>query len=54
MVRTGSAILIFFIVFKNKQILPGAISNHVWLAIFIYILRFCADITEKKDSNNNF
>ena len=54
MVRTGSAILIFFIVLKDKQISQGAISSHAWLAIFIYILRFCEDITEKNDSNNNF
>ena len=24
------------------------------MAIFIYILGFCEDITEKKDSNNTF
>ena len=28
----------------------GAISSHAWLAIVIYILRFCEDITEKNDS----
>ena len=54
MVKTGSAILIFFIVLKDKQISQGAISSHAWLAIFIYILRFWEDITEKNVSNNNF
>ena len=55
MVRARSAILIFFIVLKDKQIFPGGvIFSHAWLAVFIYILRFCEDITEKNDSNNNF
>ena len=29
-----------------------AISNHAWQAI--YILRFCEDITERNDCNNDF
>ena len=35
--------------FKRQTNVPmGAVSSHAWLAIFIYILGFCEDITEKK------
>ena len=56
MMRTRSLILIlvFFIVLKGKEISQGAISSHAWLTIFIYILRFCEDITEKIEPNNDF
>ena len=46
--RTGSAVLIFFIVLKDKEISQGAISSHAWLDIFFYIFRFYEEITEKK------
>ena len=49
MVRTGYAILIFFIVLKTKKFSPWAITNHARLAIFIYILRFYEDITTEKN-----
>ena len=52
MVRTGSAL--FFIVLKDKKFSQWAISSHAELAIFIYILGFSEDITEKSDSNDNF
>ena len=55
MERTRSAIFVFFINLKGNEIFPGgAIFSHAWLAIFIYILRFCEDINAKIDSNNNF
>ena len=54
MERTRSAIFVFFIVLNGKEIFPGAISSHGWLAIFIDILRFCEDNIAKNDSNNNF
>ena len=49
MVRTGYAILIFFIVLKTKKFPPWAIASHARLAIFIYILRFYEDITTEKN-----
>ena len=55
MERTRSAIFVFFISLKSKEIFPGgAISSHAWLAIFIYILRFCENITVKNHSNDIF
>ena len=45
--RTGSAILVFFIVLKVKKFSHRTISSHAWLAIFIYILKFYEDITKK-------
>ena len=54
MVRSRSAILIFFLLLKDKKNFQRVISSHAWLAIFIYILGFCENITEKDHSNNSF
>ena len=48
MVRTGFTILIYFIVLKEKQMLAGGNLQPCMAAIFIYILKFCEDITGKK------
>ena len=50
MVRTGSVINIVDILDRFKRqisFLRGADFSHAWLAILIYILRFCEDITIK-------
>ena len=47
MVRAGSAILIFFIVLKDKKIFPGGNLQSCMAGYFHYILRFFEDITEK-------
>ena len=50
MERTGSVINIVNILdrFKRQRnFLRGADFSHAWLAILIYILRFCEDITIK-------
>ena len=49
-----TGMLIFFIVLKGKEISPGAITSHAQLNIFIYILRFYEDTTEKNNSNDSF
>ena len=55
MVRTGSAILKFFNVLKNKQVFPGGNLQPCMAGFFVYILMIWEDITEKKpDSNNSF
>ena len=54
MVRTGSAILMFFIVLKDKQIFPGGNLQPYMAGCFHLYLRFCEYLTEKIDSNNNF
>ena len=51
MVRTRSAIIIFFIVLKDKQIFPG---ENLQSCMVGYFQRFCEYIMEKNDSNNNF
>ena len=47
MVRSGYASLVFFIVLKGKDIFPGGNLQSCICDIFIYILRFCEDISEK-------
>ena len=47
MKRTGSAILIFFIISKDSNFPKGQPPAMQWLAIFIYTLWFWKDITEK-------
>ena len=53
MKKTRSAIFVFFIVLKDKEIPPGG-NLQPAMAILIFILWFFYDITEKNDSNINF
>ena len=44
---TGSAVLIFFIVLKDKEIFPADNHQPCMAGYFISYFRFCEDITEK-------